>query len=361
MKLLTYLLSFIVLFFRLLSPGGVRAVAAENVALRKQLIVLARRQKRAPKLTTFDRIIFGMLAIMIRPKRLSRISIILKPATFLRFHKALVQRKYHLLFSNKTSKKSGQKGPEQALIDAIVEMKRRNPRYGCRRIAMQISNAFGVEINKDVVRRILNKYCKNSPKDGGPSWLTFIGHMKDSLWSVDLFRAESLQIKSHWVMLIMDQFSRRIIGFAVHKGDVSGVDLCCMFNKIISSKVLPKYLSSDNDPLFLFERWKANLRILEIEQVKSIPYIPISHPFVERLIGSVRRELLDQTLFWNTGDLEKKLQDYQKYFNEDRCHLGISGVTPLQKSVEKSAVVLNINDYRWENRCRGLFQLPIAA
>jgi putative transposase len=161
-------------------------------------------------------------------------------------------------------------------------------------------------------------------------------------------------------MLIMDQFSRRIIGFAVHKGDVSGINLCCMFNKISSKKVLPKYLSSDNDPLFLFHRWQANLRVLGIEQVRSIPHIPISHPFVERLIGSVRRELLDQTFFWNAGDLERKLHDFQKYYNEDRCHLGISGVTPLQKTAEKIAVALNLNDYRWKNRCRGLFQLPSA-
>jgi putative transposase len=175
MKILAYILNFIVLLFRLSSPGGVRAVAAENIALRKQLIMLSRYKKRAPKLTTLDRIIFGILAMMIILKRLSRVSIILKPSTILRFHKALVQGKYHLLFSNKTLKKPIQKGPEQALIDAIVEMNRRNPRYGCRRIAMQISNVFGAKIDKDVVRRILYKYCKNGPKDRGPSWLTFIG------------------------------------------------------------------------------------------------------------------------------------------------------------------------------------------
>lgn len=60
-------------------------------------------------------------------------------------------------------------------------MKKRNPSYGYRRIAMQISNAFGIIIDKDVVRRILIKDYKPSGNDGGPSWLTFIGHMKDSL------------------------------------------------------------------------------------------------------------------------------------------------------------------------------------
>ncbi|MEJ2419023.1 MAG: hypothetical protein P8Y45_19260, partial [Exilibacterium sp.] len=58
-------------------------------------------------------------------------------------------------------------------------------------------------------------------------------------------------------------------------------------------------LSSDNDPLFLYRRWKANLRILDIEEIKSVAYTHESHPFIERAIGSVKRELLDQTLFWN--------------------------------------------------------------
>ncbi len=79
-------------------------------------------------------------------------------------------------------------------------------------------------------------------------------------------------------------------------------------------------VSSDNDPLFQYHRWKANLRVLEIEEVKSLPHAPMSHPFVERLIGSVRRELLDQTFFWTATDLENKLQDYQMYYNEHRCH-----------------------------------------
>jgi putative transposase len=78
-----------------------------------------------------------------------------------------------------------------------------------------------------------------------------------------------------------------------HQGHLSGIDICCMFNKIISGLSLPKYLSSDNDPLFTFHRWQANLRIMDIEEIKTVPYTPISHPFVERVIGTVRRELLD--------------------------------------------------------------------
>ena len=75
-------------------------------------------------------------------------------------------------------------------------------------------------------------------------------------------------------MVVMDQFTRRIIDFAVHPGDLNGIAVCRMFNKVISKKSLPKYLSSDNDPLFKYHRWKANLRILEIDEIKTVPYTP---------------------------------------------------------------------------------------
>ena len=361
-KLIALISSYIVVWLRLQSPGGVRAIVSENIILRHQLITLSRGQKRVPRLTFFDKVTFGILTTMVSAKRLTRIAIILKPATLLKLHKALVDRKYSLLFSNKSSRKPGPKGPEQAVINLILEMKQRNPSYGYRRIAMQISNIFGIELDKDVVRRVLSKhYKKNTPKSTGPSWLAFIGHMKDSLWSIDLFCSESIHLKTHWIMVVMDQFSRRIIGFSVQQGNLCGTTLCCMFNQVISKKTLPKYLSSDNDPLFKFQRWQANLRILDIEEIKSVPHVPTSHPFVERLIGTIRRELLDNMFFWNTTDLQNKLKLFQCYYNEERCHHGIDGITPIQKAEEKSDTVISINQYRWEKHCRGLFELPVAA
>lgn len=86
-----------------------------------------------------------------------------------------------------------------------------------------------------------------------------------------------------------------------------------MFNHGTRGQNWPTYLSSDIDPLFRYPRWKANLRMLEIEEVKSVPHVPMSHSLVERMIGSIRRELLDQTLFWTATDLENKLRGFQVY------------------------------------------------
>ena len=174
--------------------------------------------------------------------------------------------------------------------------------------SQQISHAFGVDIDKDVVRRVLAKhYRPGNPGTLGPSWLTFIGHVKDSLWSLDLFRCESILLRSHWVLVVMDVFTRRIIGFGVERAYINGVSVCRMFNHAVAGRPLPKHVSIDHDPLFRFHRWLANLRILEIEEIKSVPYAPVSHPFIERLIGTVLREYFDQVFFWNAIDLRRKL------------------------------------------------------
>ena len=343
---------------KLLRPGGCRAIIAENLLLKQQLIIHSRARQRAPNLSAKDRALLGFWSLFVNPRRLARSAIIIKPSTLLRFHNALKKRKYRQLYSPGGGHKPGPKGPSKEIINAIVEMKQRNPRYGCPRIAQQINLAFGLDLDKDTVRRVLAIHYKPDPSMRGPSWLTTLGHAKDSLWSVDLFRAESITLRTHWIMVVMDQYTRRIIGFAVHVGDVDGPAVCRMFNDATSMQGWPKRISSDNDPLFQYHRWKANLRVLEIEEIKSLPHVPMSHPFVERLIGSVRRELLDQTLFWTATDLENKLKDYQCYYNEHRCHSSRNGATPADLDTGNIA---DIDNYRWKKHCRGLFELPVAA
>jgi len=220
--------------------------------------------------------------------------------------------------------------------------------------------AFGIPINKDVVRRILAARYRPKPDAAGPSWLTVVGHAKDSLWSLDLFRCESAVLHTHWVLVVMDQWTRRIVGFGVHRGVVDGMALCQMFNRATRRQSPPKYLSSDHDSLYRFHQWQANLRILDVKVIKTVPYAPLSHPFVERLIGTIRRECLDRTLFWTAADLELKLLDFQRYFNGHRTHAALGGMTPEPRTGEDSARA-SVRKYRWRIHCRGLYQTPIAA
>src|SRR5450631_1792868 len=126
---------------RVAVPGGVRAVIVESLLLKHQLLILNRSRKRAPRLTPWDRLLFGVGAFLVSPKRLPKIAIGIRPSTLLRFHRALVQRKYRLL----------------------------------------IAHAFDIQIDKDVVRRILARYFRSPSGTKGPSWLTLIGDLTDSL------------------------------------------------------------------------------------------------------------------------------------------------------------------------------------
>jgi transposase InsO family protein len=176
------------------------------------------------------------------------------------------------------------------LIAAVLVMIRRDPRFGCPRIALEITHAFDIEINKDVV-------------------------------------------------------SRRIVGFGVEPRGIDGICACRMFNRAIASPPPPRYLSSDNDPLSRFHRWCANLRTLEINEIKTIPYMPISHPFVKRLIGTIRRTLLDQTFFWNRHDLQRKLDDFKNHYNKFRAHSSLTTRTPPECLEKPTKTLADLNDF----------------
>jgi putative transposase len=98
--LLLLAVQLIVTLAKFMRPGGVRSVIAESLLVKHQLIISGRSRRRAPPLTTIDRFVLGLMVLFVRPRRIARLAAILKPATLLRFHKALVDRKYQHLFSS---------------------------------------------------------------------------------------------------------------------------------------------------------------------------------------------------------------------------------------------------------------------
>ena len=142
-EILILVVHLLVTIAKLLRPGGVRAVAAESLLLKHQLLISNRLRQRAPNLTSIDRFVLGLPTLFISPRRIPKLGALVKPATLFKFHKALVDRKYRLLFSpSPHRRKPGPKGPSRELIAAIVEMKRRNPRFGCVRIAQQLASCL---------------------------------------------------------------------------------------------------------------------------------------------------------------------------------------------------------------------------
>jgi Integrase core domain len=129
-----------------------------------------------------------------------------------------------------------------------------------------------------------------------------------------------------------------------NSGQVSGTSDCA--------------LGAVNCFYFRFHQWQANLRVLELTEIKSIPYVPLSHPFVERLIGTLRREYLDHMLFWTAAHLENKLLDFRTHFNCHRTHTSREGRTP---DTPVSQPIANLRSFRWQPHCRSSYQTPMAA
>ena len=163
------------------------------------------------------------------------------------------------------------------------------------------------------------------------------------------------------MLVVMDQCTRRLVGVGVHRGPVNGADICRMCNAAMHGRGAPRHLSTDHDPLFEAHRWTANLRILEIDAIKTVPHVPRSHPFVERLIGTTRRECLDHILFWNARDLERTLADFQASDNEVRSHASLRGHTTSTFAGGHMVARAELNNVRWVSHCRDLVQLPVAA
>ena len=161
-----------------------------------------------------------------RPGRIRKVAVVIKPATLTKFRNALLSRNYYRLSSSRKNAKPGPKGPSDDLVRVIIEMKQRNTQFGCPRIAQQINKAFGVNIDKDVVRRVLAKHYRPKPYDGGLSWLTFLRHTRDSLWSIVLFRRASILPKHHSILLAIGQFTRTIIGCGISSRNFDQTVVC---------------------------------------------------------------------------------------------------------------------------------------
>jgi len=95
--------------------------------------------------------------------------------------------------------------------------------------------------------------------------------------------------------------------------------------------------------------------------VQTVPQVPWSHPFIERLIATIRREYLDRLFFWTADDLDRKSELFKNYYNATRVHQGLSGDTPGEKAGGPTPQAACLENYRWQSHCHWLFELPIAA
>jgi len=287
-----------------LGPGGIKAIIAESVLLKHQELIARRSVGKMPRLTTSDRFLCGFLTLFMRPGRIRKAAVVLKPATLTKFRRALVCRNYQLLFSSRKKEKPGPKGPSDALVRVIVEFKQRNARFGCPRIAQQINKAFGVHIDKDVVRRVLAKHYRPEPYYGGPSWATFLRYTRDSLSSIPLFRREFVLPRIHSSLLVIGQFTRTIIGCGISGRIFDQTVVCSRFHTAIPVIDASRSLRSIHDQPFSHHRCREKL--LGVSRTRTVTILPRSPPVAERRIRTRRRKHHDYRSNYSAIHLDAK-------------------------------------------------------
>ena len=138
-----------------------------------------------------------------------------------------------------------------------------------------------------------------------------------------------------------------------------------MLNSAIANKGLPQRLSSDDDPLFRYHQWQANLRILEVEEIKSIPNSPTSHPFIERMIGNHVEEPFEENIliicFSETLKTWSESWQLSDTHNEYRPHQSLKGNTSLLAIDGSLIQYAKLDNYSWQSHCNGLYLTLIAA
>ena len=305
------------------------ALQLENLALRHQVNVLRRSVKR-PKLTAADRLLWIWLCEAWSDWR-SALAIV-KPETVIGWHR----KGFRLFWTWKVRR--GQRGRPPVPEDVrklIRKMSRENPIWGAPRIHGEL-----LKLGIDVGETSVSKYMVRRRNPPSQTWRTFLeNHVKDTV-SIDFFTVPTIRFQVLYVFLVLAHDRRRIVHFNVTAhptAEWTGQQL----REAFPFEQVPRYLLRDRDGIF-GAGFAKEVRSLGIEEVLSAPRSPWQRAYIERVIGSIRRECIDHLIVFNEASLYRHLKSFVAYYHESRTHLSLAKDTPETRPVhspERGAVV----------------------
>ena len=274
----------------------------ENLALRHQLGVLRRSAPKQLKLTPADRIFWVCLRRVWADWKSALL--IVKPATVIAWHR----KGFRLFWSWKIRHgKRGRPAVPQQIRDLIRMMSRNNPLWGAPRIHGELLK-LGIEITEPTVA----KYMLRGSKPPSQRWRTFLENHVKSMVSVDFFTVPTLRFEVLYAFLVSAHDRRRILQFGVTAHPTAEWTVQQLRNAFPWDSA-PRYLLRDRDRIFGSE-FIEQVKAMGIKQVLSAPRSPWQRAYVERLIGSIRRECLDHVIVFNESFLRRILSSYCGYY-----------------------------------------------
>ena len=303
-----------------LALRGHRELGLENLALRQQLRALERTTTR-PHLQTRDRLFWIALSRVWRNWRTA--VVLVQPDTVVRWHRDWLRRRW----ARRSKPQPGGRPPIPQQIRVLIrEMATANPLWGAPRIHGEL-RTLGVNVSERTVSRLLERH----PRPPSQRWRTFLTNHLESAASMDFFTVPTLTGRVLFVLVVLSHRRRRI----VHLNITDHPTATWAAQQVVDAfpdDTAPRWLHHDRDRIYgdVFRRRLAGMGSAE---VVSAPASPWQNPYVERLIGSIRRECLDHVIVINAAHLRRVLRAYSLYYHRSRTHLGLEKDTPDHRPI----------------------------
>ena len=299
--------------------SGRAALMAENLALRQQLVVLQRSVNR-PHLRKRDRIFWVWLSKLWSGWR-SALAIV-QPGTVVKWHR----QGFRIYWRWKSWKRPGRPQVNRKVRDLIRRMSRENPTWGAPRILSEL-----LLLGHAVAESTVAKYMVRDPKAPSQTWRTFLDNHAGQIAAIDFFTVPTISFRVFYVFLVLRHDRRRVVHFNVTTSPTAQ----WAAQQIVEAfpfEEAPRFLLRDRDGIY-GQDFRDRVENIGIEEVIIAPRAPWQNPYVERLIGSIRRECLDHMIVFGEGHLRRILAEYFGYYHEARAHLSLDRNSPIPRPV----------------------------
>jgi putative transposase len=298
------------------------ALQAEILALRHQLLVLQRSSRgHRLRLSSPDRALWVWLSRLWTEWRSALI--VVKPETVIGWHR----QGFRLYWRWKSRHGEGRPSVSSDVRDLIRKMSLANPRWGAPRIHGELLK-LGIQVSQATVAKYMVRH-RNPPSQ---NWRTFLKNHMQTLVSADFFVVPTITFRLLFVFVILSHDRRRVIYFGV-TANPTAEGAARQLLEAFPWDSAPRYLLRDRDGVY-GEKFREAAVWLGIREVLTAPMSPWQNPYVERLIGSIRRECLDHVIVWNETGLRRVLKSYFEYYERTRTHLSLDKDAPIPRTVQ---------------------------
>jgi putative transposase len=294
----------------------------EILALRHQLAVLRKSNRKRLRLRASDRLLWVILSRFWAQWR--NCLLLVKPDTVMAWH-----RKGLRLYWKWKSRQEriGRPGVSRELQELIRNMSASNVLWGAPRLHGEL-----LKLGIDVSQATVAKYMVKHRKPPSQTWRTFLENHVKQLVSVDFFVVPTLSFRILYVFLVLAHDRRRIVHFNVTEHPTAEWTAAQLLNAFPWDKA-PRFLLRDRDSIY-GAAFQTQAKSMEIREVLTAFRSPWQSPYVERLIGSIRRECLDHVVILNEISLRLHMVSYLDYYHGSRSHLSLGKDSPDSRAVQ---------------------------